>query len=59
MPSNILFLAGESCKVLPHLTFNCGRGLIRLKQFDVDDMEEFDDHMQKQPDLESVEKPHS
>ena len=45
-------LAGESRRILPHPRFNCCRGLVRSKQFDVDDMEDFKDLLQEH-DLES------
>ena len=49
-------LAGETRKILPRPRFNCCKGLIRLKQFGVDDMEDFKDQLQEQHYIETIEK---
>ena len=49
-------LALTKCKITPHPRFNISRGLIRLKQTDIDDMQEFKEYLQTQYDVETVEK---
>ena len=44
------------CSVTVHPTFNTSKGLIRLKQFDIDDMEEFKDNLSEQYKIETIEK---
>ena len=49
-------ILGHSCKILPHPTFNSCKGLIRLRQFEMIDMEEFAEHLSDQYDVKCVEK---
>ena len=52
----ITALAGNSCQIRPHPQFNTSRGLIRLRQYDLDNMEEFRENLLDQYDVEKVEK---
>ena len=49
-------LCGSNCKISPHPTFNTSKGLIRIKSFDIDDMDEFKHHLSEQHDIEKIEK---
>ena len=49
-------LACENYQILPHRPrFNTSKGLIRLKQFDIDDMQELKENLQDQYDTETAE----
>ena len=49
-------LVNKACSITRHPFFNCTKGLIRLRQFDMDDMQEFKEHLSKQYDIENIEK---
>ena len=49
-------LCDSSCKIYPHPTFNTSKGLIRIKSYDIDDMDEFKHHLSEQYDIEKIEK---
>ena len=49
-------LCGSDCKIYPHPTFNTSKGLIRIKSYDIDDMDEFKHHLSEQYDIEKIEK---
>ena len=49
-------LVGKNCKITPHYKFNQSRGLIFLKQCEIENMEEFRNHLKDQHDVQSVER---
>ena len=49
-------LAGKTCQIRPHPYFNSSKGLIRLKQCELTDMEDFRNHLSDQYDVEAVER---
>ena len=49
-------LAGKICKITPHWKFNTSKGLIFLKQFEIEDTEEFKINLREQYDVINVER---
>ena len=47
---------GAECTISALTSFNTSKGLIRLKQYDIDDMEEFKVHLSEQGKVETIEK---
>ena len=53
---NITTLGGEQCQIRPHPFHNTTKGMIRLRQYDIEDMEEFRERLLDQYDIQSIEK---
>ena len=49
-------ICGNDCTVTLHPTFNHTKGLIRLRNSDIDDMIEFKEYLSQQFDIDNIEK---